>query len=359
MNTGRAIRRILFISMWLVIGAGMVTLLAAAMHKQKNDRCRDYHISIKGKQDHFFADEKDIQQILTEATNGKIKGQLLSSFNLHQIEGLLKDNLWIREADLYFDNRDVLHVTITEKEPIARIFTTEGSSYYLDDDAGRMPVSGKLSARVPVFTGFPEKKVLTYKDSLLLRDVRTTAQFILHDPFWMAQVSQIDITADRTFEMIPVIGNHVVKLGDGENIDKKFHRLFVFYIQVLNKTGFEKYKTIDVQYAGQVIGSKQPGRMKVDSAQLRKNVEKLLRRARDQEKDSVVSGKAAAEKLMQKDGLAGTTDLNATAPEDGIKPSDPNPLKSTLSIPAGKTASEQKPVKEKKEPRAVMPKRNE
>ena len=76
------------------------------------------------------------------------------------------------------------------------------------------------------------------KDSLLLNDVTSAARFIHNDPFWLAQVEQIDITADRNFEMTPTIGNHTVKLGNGEDIDKKFHRLFIFYKEVMSKTGF-------------------------------------------------------------------------------------------------------------------------
>ena len=73
----------------------------------------------------------------------------------------------------------------------------------------------------------------------------------------MAQVAQIDITPERNFEMIPVVGNHTVILGDGENMEQKFHRLFVFYKNVLSQTGFDKYKAINVQYAGQVVGVKE------------------------------------------------------------------------------------------------------
>ena len=85
--------------------------------------------------------------------------------------------------------------------------------------------------------------------------------FISTDPFWNSQVAQIDIIADCgtgcwEFEMIPVVGRHVVKLGDGNNIDQKFKRLFAFYEQVLNRTGFDHYKTIDVRFAGQVVGGK-------------------------------------------------------------------------------------------------------
>src|SRR4030095_10723863 len=98
-------------------------------------------------------------------------------------------------------------------------------------------------------------------------------------PFWMSQVAQVDITPERKFEMIPVVGNHTVKLGDGENIGEKFRRLMIFYQQVLSKTGFERYKLIDVQYKGQVVASRYAGDPKIDSVQLRKNVEKLLKQS--------------------------------------------------------------------------------
>ena len=234
----------MFVAIWLVIGGGMVTLLLAAITKKKRGLCSDYTIALKGQTTNFFIDEKDVQQLLMKATGGNIKGQPVGSLDLYRLEQMLEHNTWINDAELYFDNQDVLHVTVTEKEPVARIFTVAGSSFYIDSLGKKMPLSDKLSARVPVFTGFPEKKLLLAKDSLLLNDVRTTANFIVNDPFWMAQVAQVDINSDGTFEMIPVVGNHTVKLGDGNDINKKFHRLMVFYKQVLSKTGFDKYKII-------------------------------------------------------------------------------------------------------------------
>jgi cell division protein FtsQ len=72
----------------------------------------------------------------------------------------------------------------------------------------------------------------------------------------MAQISQVDITPDDTFEMIPVVGNHVIDFGDGTDYDKKFRRLLLFYQQVLSKTGMDVYERLNVQYARQVIGVK-------------------------------------------------------------------------------------------------------
>ena len=94
-----------------------------------------------------------------------------------------------------------------------------------------------------------------------------------------------DADASWEFEMIPVVGNHIVKLGDGENIEQKFNRLFIFYKEVLSRTGFNKYKTIDVRYAGQVIGGKSEN-PKVDSVQLRKSVENMLQQIKKMETSS-------------------------------------------------------------------------
>jgi cell division protein FtsQ len=175
---------------------------------------------------------------------------------LKKLEQELKENAWIQTANLYFDNRNVLHISVVENVPIARLFTTGGKSFYIDSSGRKMPLSGKLSARVPVFTNFPDKRFLSDKDSVLLNDVKKTAWFILHDAFWMSQAEQIDITEHRTLEMIPTVGHHVVKLGNGDDIDKKLHRLMVFYQRVLSKTSFDKYNFIDVQFNGQVIGQK-------------------------------------------------------------------------------------------------------
>ncbi|HEV8506493.1 MAG TPA: hypothetical protein VGQ53_13870 [Chitinophagaceae bacterium] len=286
MTTKQIIRKIIFVALTLTACSGLVVLLVAAIGRRNHELCKDYVISIQGAQKNLFINAKDIKKLLNSGTNGKIKGEPITDFNLRKLEQLLEVSAWVKDANLYFDNREVLHVSIEEREPVARIFTTSGKSFYIDNEGERMPLSEMMSAKVPVFTNFPDKKVLSTKDSILLNDIRKTASFILNDSFWMAQTEQIDIAEDRNFEMIPTIGNHIVKLGKGDDIDKKFHRLLIFYQQVLSKTSFDKYNVVDVQYTGQVIGSKTK-MSKVDSMQLKKNIEKLLQEARKMQNDTI------------------------------------------------------------------------
>lgn len=343
----------------------MFTLLLAAISKKNKGLCKDYHITIKGAYNNFFIDKNDVEQLLINTIKDSIRDRPVSSFNLHELEQKLEQNKWIDEAELYFDNRDILHVTVVEKEPVARIFTTGGTTFYIDSLGRKIPLSDKMSARVPVFTNFPDKKIWSSKDSLLLNDVRVTANFIINDPFWMSQVAQIDITPDRNFEMVPVVGNHLVKLGNGENIAEKFRRLMIFYKQVLSKTGFDKYKIINVQYKGQVVASRYAGDPKVDSVQLRKNVEKLLQQARDAQNDTVIRAMQITGKytIDVDSASAPVTDLPIINNINPEKHSNPNPRlgissPTILSWDGGGQAVKPKPKQtEKKKPKAVMPKK--
>ena len=48
----------MFVGMWLVIGAGMLTLLLAAISRKNKGECSDYTITIKGAENNFFIDKK-------------------------------------------------------------------------------------------------------------------------------------------------------------------------------------------------------------------------------------------------------------------------------------------------------------
>ncbi len=343
MNTKKTIQKILFVALWVVIGGGMLTLLIAAMGNQKKNTCKDYTVIIKGeKKEDYFLGKSEIIKILKASAKGNIKGQAKASFNLQKMENLLERNEWIKDAQVYFDHKDVLHVTVEEREPVARIFTPGGMSFYIDGYDRTMKLSTRTRARVPVFTGFPDKKITTKKDSLLLQDVRRTATFINNNSFWASQVAQVDMVASDVadsweMEMVPVIGNHIVKLGNGENIEEKFNRLFIFYKQVLARSGFDKYKTVDVRYDGQVIGGKSEN-PKVDSVALRKSVENLLQQIKKIEKENEDLEKSMAENNL--------TQSKLPSGEPAVNNPNPNPAKNNSIDP--------KPKEETKRPKAVM-----
>ena len=118
-----------------------------------------------------------------------------------------------------------------------------------------LPVSEKISARLPVFTSFPtEEKILSKSDSLLLKDVRKLSMLIQQDSFLMAMIDQVDITPNRGFEMIPKIGDQLIVFGDAGDAEQKFAKLQLFYKKVMLKYGWNRYSIISLQYKNQVVG---------------------------------------------------------------------------------------------------------
>ncbi|ULT43125.1 hypothetical protein KRR40_06350 [Niabella defluvii] len=55
------------------------------------------------------------------------------------IEDLLEQSSWVYNADLYFDNNNILHANVTERKPLARVFTNLGASFYIDEAAKQIP----------------------------------------------------------------------------------------------------------------------------------------------------------------------------------------------------------------------------
>ena len=261
---------------WVALGAVTIGLLVAGVYKKNHKNCTGIEVVFDGDGNNFFIDENGVAAILK--ANGVETGLEMDKINLRLLEDKLKQDLWIANAELYFDNKQTLKAIIKEKEPVARIFTADGSSFYIDSMSRRLPISQRLGTRIPMFSGFPsDRLVLSKPDSTLLESVKRLAIFIQSDEFWKAQVSQVDITP-AGLEMIPTVGRHIVLLGKDENYQEKFDRLFSFYKQVWTKVGFETYEKLDVRFSGQVVATLKGTKATqiIDSAKAKEAIEALV-----------------------------------------------------------------------------------
>ena len=333
MERKHIIRKVLVLSAWVLVIAGMSTLLVAANKKTKKHVCTEVLIGIKGAGEKLYIDKEEVLELIEKSTGGSLLLKPLTTIKLGSIEKVLEANPWISEAELYFDSKDALHVFVEEREPIVRVFTTTGFSFYLDSAGHRMPLLEDMSLRLPVVTGFSNARKWNKYDSAMLRDVKTVAGFVYTDPFWNAQIGQIHITSDRKFELIPVVGDHIIKLGVAENVADKLGRLHVFYKQVLAKVGFAKYAQLDLQYDGQVVAVNKGATSVVDSIQLKKNIEELMNKASMQTIDEDMLPAQNPNLFPKKDSTVSKT----TVPSSSV------PVKTNSN-----------PIERPKKPKAVM-----
>jgi cell division protein FtsQ len=343
----KTIKKILVITVLVLAGGGMTVLLVAANGQEQKKVCKDLVVTIKGESENFYIDKHDIIGGLRYEAGGKLVGKLVEEIDLAKLERQLEKSSWIRDAELYFDSRNVLHVIVFEREPIARVFTTAGRSFYIDSSGVRLPLLDKVSVRVPVITNFTDARKLSATDSLLLGDLKQLARFVNNSEFWSAQVGQVDIVGERSYEIVPTVGNHIIRIGNTEGLEQKFHRLMVYYKKVATKVGLDKYSVLDARFDGQIVGIHKGNTSLVDSMQLQKNIKELMERSQLQ---------AEANQPMEITTTKASTEVSAVAqpPVETIQAANPNPVpeKTTPSKPV-KPAGEKNPGKR---PRAVMPK---
>jgi len=374
-NKRYSIKNILLAILWIALGGATVFLLVAAIKTKPAKHCKGIQISIDGVSNNFFVDKKDILNAITALENTNPVGKPVGNFNLMQLETELENNVWIKSAQLFFDNNDILQVNVLEREPVARVFTTSGSTFYIDDELAILPLSEKFSARLPVFTGFPsDKKVLAKADSSLLMNIKTLSMAIQKDSFSMAMIEQVDITAQRFFEMIPKIGNQLIVFGDADDAATKLIKLKMFYKEVMVKAGWNTYSVINVQYKNQVVAKRKGAEdIAADSIRTLQLMKMIADRAQQeaegaqqnmlQENESNTVDSTMIQQSIQRDDSYESPVVNENEAVqnnqpvlNNVKPAVVKKETKPIIKPVQKTA----PANSKtKEPKAVMQKKND
>lgn len=248
------LKHIISIVAWCFLAIAVTIILVAGVSYRNNTICKGASIKI------FYSNnkcitEKEIQQLLNASS--PLESSSIKTINLKNLEEALYSNKWIEQAELFIDNMGVLHANITQREPIARIFTTDGTNFYLDSFAMRMPSNISNPARVIVITGFTSnKEILANADSLLLQNATQLAKGIYYDTLLQKQIVQINILQNGEFELYPLIGNHTVLLGSAERIKQKLNYLKGFYFQAMANNGINTYEKIDVRFSNQIVATK-------------------------------------------------------------------------------------------------------
>jgi cell division protein FtsQ len=249
-------KKIVSLTVWILLGLSTIALLVSAIYIKETKKCTGISIQILGVSNNFFIDKNDVQEIIKNTVGNKINGKPIREFDLNKIEKELKKDVWISKADLYFDRNGILKAEILEKEPIARVFSNDGNSFYIDDSINRLPLSNKHAARLPVFTNFSTSlKVMTKADSNLLRGIKQMSLYIQKDSFLMAMIDQVYIIGQDQYELIPKMGDQIVLFGDEKNMEKKFEKFKLFYKKIVPQYGWSKYSKIKLDYENQIVAT--------------------------------------------------------------------------------------------------------
>ena len=338
--------------------AGIGLMLISAVKTKDSKPCSGIKVRYTNGNAAGFLPESAVMNLIVQQLQVEPKGTPLEKFDLRAIEDVLESHPWVYNAQLYFDNRQTLHVMIDEAVPVARIIDTGGRHFYLDRLVNELPLSTSCRVDLPVFTGIPVKRNTSAALSILQRVV-SVGEVIARDSFWLAQAAQIDVLPNGKMELIPAFGSHTVDLGYAEKPALMFERLKHFYIAAGAAGKLHRYSRLLACYEKQIIARHSPGiePEKVQKTEAMATYQKMVEQNKQSvDANSITTNNAAGRFVTETPSVTGKAGAEKSAVQKETKTGEAGNKKVETTPAEEKPVPKNEATTEPVKPKAIMPK---
>jgi cell division protein FtsQ len=193
-----------------------------------------------------YVSQETVNKLLIE-NNTDAKSIAKDKLDLNKLEKRINAHEMIEKSDVFVSIDGVLKAIVKQKTPIARIFD-ENSSFYIDYQGNRMPLSANFTARVPLVSG-----LISTKNSEKLAEL---FRIIYNDEFLKKNIIAVQIMPNGSLQMRNRNYNYQIDFGGTIRMNAKFNNYKVFFQKAVLDSSLNKYKTIDLRFAQQVVCTK-------------------------------------------------------------------------------------------------------
>lgn len=254
---------------WSLFAVLVIALLVVAGREQGKAPAKSPNISISVADENAFLTEEELR-VRLRRKGLLFDGQTMESLDVTGVEAFIREMHEVESVDVFKRMGGNWDIRIRLRKPLARIFNSRGESFYIDSEGATMDPTRNFQARVMVFSGnIPDRSdTLTVgeiinNDSLksirLLDDIYRISNYVCHDPFLRAQISQVHRNRSGDFVLIPQVGEHKIIFGAARSdleVKEKMDKLKVFYKEGLPYEGWNKYETINLKFRNQIVCKK-------------------------------------------------------------------------------------------------------
>jgi len=262
-------KRYIQIALWILAAVLVVAILSFVTKKQNNALCTGINVLFSDTAIYQYIDKSHVIDLL-EAEDGAIVGKPIKKLNTAKIEKKLNDDPYIKHAEVYTKINGELSIDLVQRNPVIRVINSQNNSFYIGQEGVLMPVSNKVHVRMIIangkvnynpgfdtITNIYDRKFDTNGDIGILRDLHVLVDHINKNKFWIAQTQQIFITKKGEFELVPLVGNHIIQFGSIRGYKEKFRNLEATYKKGFPVKGWNKFNMVNLKYKNQVICSKE------------------------------------------------------------------------------------------------------
>jgi cell division protein FtsQ len=249
---------------WSLLGMYLFASLSFVSNKRAQVPCTKVEVCITDTSKNKFISNKDIYAMLF-AKNMKFLGTPIESINTKEVKEMIDNYPPIGNTTIYKTIDGKLKIEITQRDPILRVINNRYESYYIDKKGTVMPLSGRFTSHALIANGNIKQQfriasstnILTSKKpGNIVQELYIVAKFVKDNDFWNSQIVQMYVNEKQEIELIPRVGSQIIILGDTSDMEEKFHKLEVLYLEGLKYTGWNNYETINLKYKNQIICTK-------------------------------------------------------------------------------------------------------
>ncbi len=193
-----------------------------------------------------YITSETVNKLLIE-NNKDVKSIGKDKLDLNKLERELNANKMIEKSDVFVSIDGELKAVVKQKTPIARIFDGE-KSFYIDYKGNTMPLSSNYTARVPLISGEINKK-----NSKKLAEL---FRIIYDDEFLKKNIIGVQIMPNGSIKMMNRNYDYQIDFGGTLRMKAKFNNYKAFFQKAVLDSSLNKYKTIDLRFAQQVVCTK-------------------------------------------------------------------------------------------------------
>lgn len=193
-----------------------------------------------------FLKPETVNKLLIE-NNEDVSSIQKVNLDLNKLEKRLNAQEMIEKSDVYVSIDGILKAVVKQKTPIARIFEG-GTSFYIDYEGNRMPLSSNFTARVPLVSGEINKKNNG--------DLAELFRAIQDDSFLKKNIIGIEIMPDGSLKMHNRNFDYQIEFGKLTDLERKFKNYKAFFQKAVLDSSLYKYKKIDLRFTEQVVCTK-------------------------------------------------------------------------------------------------------
>lgn len=193
-----------------------------------------------------FMGEEDVRREM-ERKGLNLKGLLLDSIDVGEVERKLRQNPLFRDVEVYITPRTArMKVEVRQKEALFLVNDHRGRAYYVSSDRGTIPMNSRYAVYVPMVTG-------TITEEQAKTELYDLVTLIKQDDYFRNYFGQIHLDPEEGIILIPRVGSTPVYLGKGKDYAHMLHKYKVFTQEVFPRTGDNAYSYIKLSYGDQVV----------------------------------------------------------------------------------------------------------